>query len=72
MKKVEKVVKGNFSDMGSRGRRSTEAQVLRTHPLTRSEIASHAVAGTTVTFFTKAGIPVSMSIADARKAGLVG
>jgi len=63
---------GNFGDMGSRGRGSTEAKVLCTMPLVRTEITDHVAAGTTVTFSTKSGREVSMPIAEARRAGLVG
>ena len=66
------IVRGNFGDMGTRGRGSAEGQALRTRPLARHEITDHAVAGTTVTFSTKSGREVSMSVAKARRAGLVG
>ena len=63
---------GNFGNMGTRRGDSAEAQALRTRPLTRHEITGHAVAGTTVTFYTKSGTPVTMSVAAARRQGLVG
>ena len=63
---------GNFGNMGTRRGDSAEARALRNMPLTRDEIADHTIGGTTVTFSTKSGREVSMSVAAARLQGLVG
>ncbi len=65
-----KTTDARASAAGRQGR-PTETAALGRQPLERADVASHIVVDTVATFFPKFGRPEVMSVAAAKKAGLL-
>ena len=69
--KEDITMKGFFGRSGSRGRRSAEAEALSDQPLDKSEVTNVEVTKGTAVVTTESGRDVVMSVAEARKLGLM-